>query len=194
MISARVVRADETSTTARVEVFVDQELFTTTPFKSHGLAEAYLVHNGYVRITGPSGDWYPNWPSTQYTAVPMIGAQAYSSTPLKEDDGPLLICGEPLMVHVVQVPRGLGFRFGIRRKAVEPLTGQTGAVGDFVDATHTDPIVNILTTGLFDVQAIGTWPTEESTRRAGEVFFKRVKALVGSPELLYKLLELEKEC
>ena len=188
MISAVVVVEDGT---CRVDVFIDRKVFHKTPFASRGEAEAYLTHSGYVRMSDPQDGWVPDWREVQFRAASLSRTVAASSMSLMDN-------GVHFLLHVVEVPRGFGFRFGFAHTESDPLTGCT--VDDFIralkqaiDVSDPDPLINILTTGLFTVEAIGTWATVAAAQGAGLAFFERTQELVGSTELLYKLLELERD-
>jgi len=77
-----------------------------------------------------------------------------------------------LTLQLVNTPSGFGFRF------------------DFA-GYDIDPVIYILTSGLFSVQAIGTWSTVEAARGAGLELFRRVKELVGESmwDMLWKIME-----
>ena len=181
MISAVVVVEDGT---CRVDVFIDRKVFHKTPFASQGAAEAYLIHSGYVRMSDPQDGWVPDWREVQFRAASLSRTVAASSMSLMDN-------GVHFLLHVVEVPRGFGFRFGFAHTESDPLTGCTSA--DYIDVSDPDPLINILTTGLFTVEAIGTWATVAAAQGAGLAFFERAQELVGSAELLYKLLELERD-
>ena len=182
MISAVVVV--EVDGTCRVDVFIDRKVFHKTPFASQGEAEAYLIHSGYVRMSDPQDGWVPDWREVQFRAASLSRTVAASSMSLMDGD-------IHFRLHVVEVPRGFGFRFGFAHTESDPLTGCTSA--DYIDVSDPDPLINILTTGLFTVEAIGTWATVAAAQGAGLAFFERTQELVGSTELLYKLLELERD-
>ena len=77
-----------------------------------------------------------------------------------------------ITLNVVTTPSGFGFSF------------------DFA-GYDIDPVIYILTSGLFSVQAIGTWSTVEAARDAGLELFRRVKELVGESmwDMLWKIME-----
>lgn len=165
-----------------VNVYVDRKIFHTTQFESEGLAKAYLVQSGYVRAPAPHGDvWFPGWAIGPFTATRVTQAVACATLELEEDY---------FRLHTVEVPCGFGFRFGIGEPSNNPLTHEKGV---YIGMGAADPLITILTTGLFTVEAIGTWPTLGGAQKAGLAFFKRVQELVGSMELLYKLLEMERD-
>lgn len=132
-------------------------------FPSFNGACAALIHSGWYCDTDV---WYPAPCTENYVAT-----LAYSENgKIKSKNTQLLHIDSQLTLWltITQAHRGYGFSF-----LMPPISE--------------DPIIRILTSGLFDVSCIGCWPSEKEAQKAGEEFFRRVQRLVGSDTLITML-------
>ena len=150
----------------RVDMIVDGKVVNSTEYETEGAAESVLAHMGFAEI---GGRWLPIVFNSTYAATISLdrGGPPLARVSLTEN-------GFSLYLEVVSVPYGYGFRFSL---------------GSWVDR---DPIMEILTTGLVTVRAVGTWPSVDEARGAGFAFFRKVQELVGA-DLLVHLIALVEE-
>ena len=164
-----VLSVDEKSAgkPAVITTYLDDKVFREKQFPSEAAAKAALAHAGYVSIGDPER-YYPIVLTDTFTAVSRRGLgfsmqEVVSSPP-------------DLYVLVVEAAAcGYGFTFS------------------FDSVAARDPIIETLTTGLFQVQAIGTWSTEFAALEAGRAFFLAVQEMVGGPTMMMALLNIVKE-
>ena len=157
-----------------VSVFVDNHRIKRTPYETYEAAASVLHYSGFTEMT--DGKWVPTLSYENFTATVSIQSMPVKRLAMPVDQPGLMENGIQLDLHIVRTPKGFGFKYIFRQ---------------FPKAS--DPVIGLVSMDLFDVQAIGSWASDEAALSAGCVFFDKVKQLVGGMEVMHTLLSIEKE-
>jgi hypothetical protein len=137
-------------------------------FASKDAAHAALRYAGFAEF---NGSWVPVVLGPNYAAVSVVGVERIRQRRLLE------FGGGSLVLDIVEAPRGYAFKFGFDILGLDQ---------------RRDPVVEILTNGLINVEAIGSWATVDAAMDCGLAFYKRVTELIPQ-EVLIAFLKLIKE-
>ncbi len=145
--------------------------------------EADLSFHGWTRAFGPGGQeiWLPPRITGPLYPVAAQSVDLRGTEPLVDFEEFSVVMSFHHTLHP-RIGTCWGFSYRLARYVVPGIEASVTAL--------IDPILGVLTGGLFDIECIGHFITQESAKRAGKVLYEKVKAQLGD-ELLEVAIKLQ---